>query len=402
MKKIAIVTTGHSPLDDRVFYKEAWSLAKAGFSTSIISFKKSGTHCRSGVYFLSLEKPNGILRIVEGLPIIGAFPRYLRFLLLLLRNTVDIIHCHEPDAVWVALAIRYIRKRCRIIYEVREWFPETTIRKGSTSLGGNVRKFVLRGTDILASRRVNAIVSVEEPKAKRYERYVQGRVPVLTIRNYPRTDLFFPSGARPRARAASTVGLYSGGISLDRGLEEMLWLTKQINDQGYDFSLILNGTFIDPQSKRDYYRLTEAYNIARHVTYTGWVQHENVPDYVRQADICFVILHPTEIYYRALPIKLFEYMACAQPIVASDFPLIREIVVGSKCGLLVNPLDKTSIMEATWRLICNESLRESLGKNGLRAVQSMYNWNVSQASLLDLYNSMLRNPNKTRARDNRK
>jgi glycosyltransferase involved in cell wall biosynthesis len=64
-----------------------------------------------------------------------------------------------------------------------------------------------------------------------------------------------------------------------------------------------------------------------------------------------VILHPVINYLDALPVKMFEYMASSIPVVASDFPLWREIVENNECGLCVDPLNPKAIGEAIQYLI---------------------------------------------------
>jgi glycosyltransferase involved in cell wall biosynthesis len=50
-------------------------------------------------------------------------------------------------------------------------------------------------------------------------------------------------------------------------------------------------------------------------------------------------LHPVPRYVVAQPAKVFEYMAASIPVIASDFPILRDIVEEAGWGILVNPLD---------------------------------------------------------------
>ncbi|WP_243669690.1 glycosyltransferase [Methanoculleus chikugoensis] len=84
-------------------------------------------------------------------------------------------------------------------------------------------------------------------------------------------------------------------------------------------------------------------------------------------------------YYNAyigLPNKLFDYMLCGLPVVASDFPEIRKVVAETECGVLVDPTDPPdAIAEAiTYLLEHPDAARRMGGENGRKAVLERYNW----------------------------
>jgi glycosyltransferase involved in cell wall biosynthesis len=101
-----------------------------------------------------------------------------------------------------------------------------------------------------------------------------------------------------------------------------------------------------------------------------------------------VTLHPVINYLDALPVKMFEYMAAGIPVIASDFPLWREIVLGNQCGLCVDPMDPTAIAKAIDFLVIHPAEARQMGENGRRAVLERYNWSVEQAKLLTYYKNL--------------
>ena len=82
-------------------------------------------------------------------------------------------------------------------------------------------------------------------------------------------------------------------------------------------------------------------------------------------------------------------MAAGLPVIASNFPLWKEIVEGNKCGLIVNPLDPEEIARAIEYLINHPDEARRMGKNGRRAVLEKYNWENESKKLLKLYEGLL-------------
>ncbi len=95
----------------------------------------------------------------------------------------------------------------------------------------------------------------------------------------------------------------------------------------------------------------------------------------------------------AQPNKMFEYMSAGIPVIASDFPLWREIIEGCGCGICVDPLDPKKIAEAIDYLVDNPEIARRMGENGRKAVYDRYNWDVEEKKLLALYDSLLRENN---------
>ena len=82
-------------------------------------------------------------------------------------------------------------------------------------------------------------------------------------------------------------------------------------------------------------------------------------------------------------------MSAGIPVIAFNFPLWREIVEGSDCGICVDPLNPEETIEATQFVIEHPAEAEQMRKNGRRAVEERYNWEKEAQKLLALYEELL-------------
>jgi glycosyltransferase involved in cell wall biosynthesis len=82
-------------------------------------------------------------------------------------------------------------------------------------------------------------------------------------------------------------------------------------------------------------------------------------------------------------------MAAGLPVVASNFPLWKEIVEGNRCGITVDPLDPKAIAQAIEYLLTHPEEARQMGENGRRAVEEKYNWESESKKLLGVYAKLL-------------
>ena len=116
----------------------------------------------------------------------------------------------------------------------------------------------------------------------------------------------------------------------------------------------------------------ENLDLAGNVVRTGRVPYELVHRYLSASDVCIIAQTSARSGYS--PLKLFEYMACAKPVIATDIIGIREIVTESHCGILVPPENSDKLAQAAITILKDSELMTELGRNGRISVLAKYNW----------------------------
>jgi len=111
------------------------------------------------------------------------------------------------------------------------------------------------------------------------------------------------------------------------------------------------------------------------VHYRPRVPPDEVAALLRACDIALMSFPGDPVYARAMsPLKLFEYMAAALPIIAPDLPNLRE-VLDESCALFVPPGDAIALADAIRRLGAEPELRARLGQRAADRAHK-YTWDA--------------------------
>lgn len=125
----------------------------------------------------------------------------------------------------------------------------------------------------------------------------------------------------------------------------------------------------------DQARLSElavAAGVSRNVIFTGRQPYQLLPDIIRASDICINPFELNAITRDILPTKLFQYLACERPLVATRLPGTEPFLSGEDHGVVYSSLE--GFVDELSTLLGQPERRALLGKNARRAMQSRYDW----------------------------
>jgi glycosyltransferase involved in cell wall biosynthesis len=174
---------------------------------------------------------------------------------------------------------------------------------------------------------------------------------------------------------------YLGGIADIRGIRQIIQSMVLLRG---GTRLQLAGQFSELKTETE----VKSYDGWEAVDELGFIDRRGVKDVLTRSVIGLVTFLPLPNHIDAQPNKMFEYMSAGIPVIASDFPLWREIIEGNECGLCVDPMNPKAIAEAIELLIANPKRAQQLGENGLRAVNEKFNWNIEEQKLYRFYEKL--------------
>lgn len=361
--KVAHLTSAHAPDDVRIYVKECATLAAAGFDVVVVG-------------------PAVVTQAAGRVPIRGIPSEDVRWRRMLLspwhvyraavRERAAIYHVHDPELLGVALLLKL--RGARVVYDVHEdlpvqilgkaWIPRP-LRRPVGALAGLVERCVAAVFDLVVA--ATPVIAVRFPAGK-----------TVLVRNMPLLDELVPArGAAFPERPRTAV--YVGAITEQRGARQMAAAAALLAEDGVP-ALVLAGELAS-EALRDLPGWP-------HVRYVGWQTRAELRQTLAGVRVGLLPLQPAPNYVTSLPTKLFEYMSAGLPVVASDFPLWREIVHGAGCGLLVDPRDPAAIARAVTSLLDEPERAEVLGARGRAAVEREYNWPVEGERLVAAYRAL--------------
>jgi glycosyltransferase involved in cell wall biosynthesis len=121
------------------------------------------------------------------------------------------------------------------------------------------------------------------------------------------------------------------------------------------------------------------------------VPHHEVPALIAEADICVAPLglNDRNVTQGACPIKVLEYMAASRPLVASNMPIVRELVREDVDGLLFSPNDPDDLARQILTLLNDVELTQRLVDSATERALTKFTWHESQKKLLKVYDGLL-------------
>jgi glycosyltransferase involved in cell wall biosynthesis len=202
--------------------------------------------------------------------------------------------------------------------------------------------------------------------------------PVHVIANGVDSTLFHPSTGAEASRADRRLRLlFVGRVHPEKNLGIVLRQLASLPPAVREcFELQIAG---DGTERPELEALAGQLGLAAQVRWLGWQPKEAVPALYRSAD---ALVNPSQ--YEGMPNSVLEAMASGLPILASDVPGNRSVVVPGDTGILF-PLEQPALLGAALaRLAADRSWGKAMGQAGRKRIEAEFSWLRTAQSYLEL------------------
>lgn len=201
-------------------------------------------------------------------------------------------------------------------------------------------------------------------------------------------------GAKPEQLQTISMGvdtgtLFTPGPVTGRADKELLFVGRLVEKKGVAYLLdamprilgqqpgtrlgIVGDGPMESGLKQQAHRL----GIAHAVTFHGAINNTGLPELYRRATIFVAPSIVTDQGdQEGLGLVLVEALACECPVVASDLPALRDVIVHGHTGWSVPQKSPGALADAVIKLLSEPGLRRDLAVNGREHVMQHFDWTV--------------------------
>jgi glycosyltransferase involved in cell wall biosynthesis len=362
--KVCHFTSAHNWADVRIFLKECRSLSEAGYEVFLVH---RGDKCGlvEGVNIIGLGSEN-TSRLGRMYHTANAVYRRA------LACDAEIYHFHDPELLRFIGDLKNRNKK--IVYDVHEDVPRQIL--GKYWIPELLRRLVAHIFEVYENRQARKIDLIVAATPHIRDRFLKINTNTVDVCNYPLLSEFdIAECLRTKNKVC-----YIGALTEIRGIKEIVQAVE-----GTSIELHLAGICSPPNFRDELIALKGWENVKER----GFLNRNEIAELVSTSQIGLVTLYPQVNYLDSLPIKMFEYMMAGLPVIASDFPLWKELINENQCGITVNPKDPNAIKETLMHLLNDSDTLKEMGKNGKQAAHFKYNWIREAEKLIEAYQTLV-------------
>ena len=366
---VCVISTIHPPYEARVYARCAEAYLRRGLKVCLIStwpVPAAPTPRLDWIYV-----PRAKRRWERPL-------NAVRFFLKALRVSTRAYHFHELEFIVYGTLLRLLTG-AKVIFDCHEAYKEDIIYN-KQYIPIALRRMLgisLHALEMVCSRIIgNVIVPVpalEKPFARRGIR-------VTTVHNYTRWAI---QRDWPHERGL----VYSGSMTLTYGARVILDIARSLKRRGIDLPIYLTERNASPAMKSEVMGSIESESLR--IVVLPFLKSHDIGMLMKLGHIALSVMKDSPEKRVSIAAKLFEYMAFGLPVVGENFGYTRTILLEAGCGVIANPEDPESYVDAIEKLDRDPAELEDRRQRGFRALEQTYSWDKEEGRLMRFYREVV-------------
>jgi glycosyltransferase involved in cell wall biosynthesis len=284
-----------------------------------------------------------------------------------LHSNIDWVY--ERFSPFAALGRKFKRRGIPWILETHApLFYEGKTERKTTVLTGLARHLELK-----AYRECDALICISD--ALKEIILEEAKIPaekVIVVPNAVDIERFNPDETFPkRLFDGFTLG-FVGRLYAWHGLEILLEALHELRQDGLDISLVVVG---DGLVREELDAKAHQLGIDHAVKFVGQVPWQDVPHYIAGFDVGYIgniKMQVGKMYHS--PLKLYEYLAMAKPVLASAFDDARRVLREGETGFLFDPGNKDDLKRSLAQAYAMRNRLPDMGQQGRTEILAHHSW----------------------------
>jgi glycosyltransferase involved in cell wall biosynthesis len=238
---------------------------------------------------------------------------------------------------------------------------------------------ILLKLDIRGIKRASHIIATSQ--TTRNDLIIYLKIPddrISVIYNGVDHSIFKPYKVRPFDRPYV---LYVGSERPRKNLDRLFEAFARLRKEFPELLLIKVGVAGRTQEYRqEIMRKLDSLGIIQAVIFVEYVSELDLAHYYSSAAL---LAYPS--FYEGFGFPPLEAMACGCPVVTSNTSSLPEVV--GEAGIMVNPLDTDSLVEAMRQVLTDSELRDDMVRKGLEQAKK-FSWERAAEQTQEVYNKV--------------
>jgi glycosyltransferase involved in cell wall biosynthesis len=370
--RICVVTSTHPDFDGRI-WRHCTGLATGGYDVDLVCpWIAEDNEVRDGVRLHPFKRVTGKLKRQFVIPF-----RLFRKLLPLLPKS-DLVHFHDFNTILEMTLLSLFKP---VVYDVHENYPEEMLARGYRipPLAAKALYHAVYWLQWICARIIRNIVLV----APSYDAcFASKRLRRIFIRNFMPLRLL--EDAKDDYLRRDDIVIFNGSQYLTNGTLLALDIAERCKARIPTLKFWLSDRFWDMRFREEVVQVIRERDLWN-VSLIPQVKPFEIVGLLSRATIALSPSLRVEQQIKGMHGKIGEYLAAALPIVCSDLPNEAESVGKNNAGLLAQPEDPESFVNAIGRLVSDRAAAEIMGKNGQKAFIEKYSWESQLPTLAQFY-----------------